>query len=147
MRRTSPRASVRRVCCVRLFSAVAAAGTRAARDTSAGRGKPVDLTCPELLPEGTRETAVPQRNRPKTPPRRARYAARPSVGIERSPRNTSDCSIIAHFSIVRQAAAVYSGPSRVVHCALIKKWSMENYIHNRQWPPCRSTWGRGQNAG
>ena len=43
MRRTSPRASARRVCCVRLFSAVAAAGTRAVRDTSAGRGKPGGL--------------------------------------------------------------------------------------------------------
>ena len=43
MRRTSPRACARRVCPPHLFSAVAAAETRAACDTSAGRGKPVDL--------------------------------------------------------------------------------------------------------
>jgi len=50
MRRTSPRASARRVCngsqqnCgADLFSAVAATGTRAVRDTSAGRGKPGGL--------------------------------------------------------------------------------------------------------
>ena len=50
MRRTSPRASARRVCCVRMFSAVAAAGTRAVRDTSAGRGKPGGSGCGVVRP-------------------------------------------------------------------------------------------------